>query len=50
MRWLEGFKRPPKRTHIVHGEPSAQHVLRDLIIEKLGWDVVINKKGEEYPL
>ena len=23
LRWLSGFKRPPRRTFLVHGEPSA---------------------------
>jgi metallo-beta-lactamase family protein len=50
MHWLRGFKKPPKRTHIVHGEPDAQHCLKDKIVEELGWNVVINKWGEEYPL
>lgn len=41
MRWLGGFKRPPRRTFVVHGEPDSAAALRDRIIKELGWDVVI---------
>ena len=41
LRWLKGFKRPPKTTFIIHGEPDGAEALRDLIIKDLGWDVVI---------
>lgn len=50
MKWLGGFKTPPKKTFIVHGEPHAQGVLHQLIREQLGWDVVIPKHGEEFAL
>ncbi|HSE38997.1 MAG TPA: MBL fold metallo-hydrolase [Blastocatellia bacterium] len=41
MRWLGGFKRPPRKTFVVHGELDSATALRDLIAQKLGWDVVI---------
>ena len=41
LRWLKGFKRPPKTTFIIHGEPDGAEALRDLIIKDLGWNVVI---------
>lgn len=37
MRWLSGFKTPPKETFIVHGEPGAADALRLRIQDKLGW-------------
>ena len=37
LRWLGGFKAPPKRTFLVHGEPQAMDALRASIGEKLGW-------------
>jgi metallo-beta-lactamase family protein len=37
LRWLGGFRRPPGRTFIVHGEPAAQDVLRARIEQALGW-------------
>ena len=39
MRWLRGFKAPPKRTFLVHGEPSAMEALRGTIVKELGWNV-----------
>ncbi len=41
MRWLSGFKRPPRKTFVVHGEVSSSIALRDRIIKELGWNVVI---------
>jgi metallo-beta-lactamase family protein len=41
MRWLSGFKRPPRKTFVVHGEVSSSIALRDRIIKELGWDVVL---------
>ena len=37
MRWLRGFKAPPKMTFITHGEPVATDALRHRIEEELGW-------------
>src|SRR5581483_10339775 len=41
MRWLGQFRRPPKMTFIVHGEPEGSAALRDKIVGQLGWDVTI---------
>lgn len=41
MRWLGGFKRPPRKTFVVHGEVGSASALRDRIIKDLGWDTVI---------
>ena len=41
MRWLRGFKRPPRKTFVVHGEIESAAALKDLIVKELGWDVVI---------
>ncbi len=38
LRWLGGFKRPPQRTFITHGEPAAADELRRRITESLGWE------------
>lgn len=43
MRWLSNFKRPPKMTYIVHGEPESSEGLRRLITHELGWKVSIPK-------
>ena len=50
MRWLGNFRTPPKRTFIVHGEPTAQAVLQEKIRTELGWETEIAKFGEVYPL
>jgi metallo-beta-lactamase family protein len=39
MRWLRGFKAPPKRTFLVHGEPSAMQTLQQTIVNELKWNV-----------
>jgi metallo-beta-lactamase family protein len=39
LRWLGGFKMPPQRTFLVHGEPQAMEALRGTIVAKLGWSV-----------
>ncbi len=46
LRWLQGFKRPPRQTFIVHGEPEASRALGELIVSKLGWPVAIPQLQE----
>ena len=41
LRWLSGFKRPPRTTFLIHGEPESAEGLRDKIIAELGWNAVI---------
>jgi len=41
MRWLRCFKRPPKQTFIVHGEPDAAAALQGRITGELGWNAVV---------
>lgn len=50
MKWLGGFKTPPKRTFIVHGEPPAQEALRSRIGADLGWKVEIPEHLQEFEL
>jgi metallo-beta-lactamase family protein len=50
LRWLHGFKSPPKRTFIVHGEPPAQEALRSKIASDLGWNVAIPEHLQEFEL
>lgn len=50
MRWLEGFKAPPKKTFIVHGEPPAQAALQAQIKLKLGWETEIPHQGQTFEL
>jgi len=37
LQWLHGFRSPPKKTYITHGEPDAADALRKRIEEELGW-------------
>lgn len=41
IRWLRGFKRAPRKTFIVHGEPDSAEALRERIIRELGWEAVV---------
>ncbi|MGC2333415.1 MAG: MBL fold metallo-hydrolase [Candidatus Acidiferrales bacterium] len=41
LRWLSGIQTPPKRTFMVHGEPSGLTSLRDAIVAQRGWPVTI---------
>ena len=39
MAWLRGFKRAPRQTFVVHGDPKANDALRMRISAELGWTV-----------
>lgn len=41
IRWLSGFKRPPRATFMTHGEPDSSEALGERIAKELGWKVVI---------
>ena len=44
LGWLGGFKRPPRQTWIVHGEPVPAHALRDEL-RRRGWPAEIPTPG-----
>lgn len=50
MRWLGGFKTPPKQTFLVHGEPRAQEGLAARIKADLGWNLAIPEHNETFEL
>jgi metallo-beta-lactamase family protein len=50
LRWLSGFRRAPRMTYVVHGEPEAASGLRDAIADKLGWAVEVAQDGQRVPL
>lgn len=48
--WLKGFRKPPRRTFITHGEPTASDALRQRIEEELGWSCTVPEYKDRYPL
>lgn len=50
LRWLSGFKRAPRQTYIVHGEPAASESLAETIRAELGWNVRSARDGERVTL
>lgn len=50
MRWLGGFRRPPKATFIVHGEATASEALRVRIGRDLGWRASVPLQGQVFEL
>ena len=45
LRWLREFRRPPRATWLVHGEPAAAESLAEHIRRELGWPVEIARDG-----
>ena len=41
LRWLSGFKKPPRQTYLVHGEAEAANTLAQVIQTQLGWPVKV---------
>ncbi len=50
LRWLKGFKTPPRTTFITHGEPTASDALRLRIEEELGWTCIVPDHGQPVDL
>ncbi len=46
FRWLAGFKTPPTKTYLVHGEPAQAEKLAEAIQTRLKWSVSVAKDGE----
>lgn len=45
LHWLQGFKRPPRQTFVVHGEPAASDALRRRIASELRWSSQVPEHG-----
>ena len=39
LRWLQTMPAPPERLCLVHGEPAPMDALRQMIVQRLGWNV-----------
>ena len=50
MRWLSGFRRPPQRVFVVHGEPEASDALRERIERELDWPATVPLQNRSYAL
>ena len=50
LRWLHGFKAPPRMTFVTHGEPVAADALRHRIEEELGWPCLVPDHGQKCEL
>ena len=50
LAWLRGFKRPPGRTFVVHGEAATALGFADVIRKELGWRVEAPGAGEGFEL
>jgi metallo-beta-lactamase family protein len=50
LRWLRGFKTPPRMTFVTHGEPTASDALRRRIEEELGWSCLVPEHGQRVEL
>lgn len=46
LKWLSGFRKPPRQTYIVHGESEAANGLMEVIKKKLGWNVKVAQDKE----
>jgi metallo-beta-lactamase family protein len=50
LRWLSGFKRVPRATFVVHGEPEAAAALSGKIESELGWHATVPKYQDKVVL
>lgn len=50
LRWLGGFRKPPRMTFITHGEPDAADALRYRIESQLTWSCHVPDYREEVEL
>ncbi|MEP0766672.1 MAG: MBL fold metallo-hydrolase [Fimbriimonadia bacterium] len=50
MEWLSRFKKPPKMTFVVHGEPPAANALRQRMRDTLGWPCCVPYNGDHFTL
>jgi metallo-beta-lactamase family protein len=41
LRWLAGFRQPPREVYVVHGEPQAADSLAATLRARLGWNASV---------
>jgi len=50
LAWARGFQRPPRQTHVVHGEPAAAESLAAALRQELGWTARVAADSETVEL
>lgn len=50
LDWMRGFKSPPKKTFLVHGEAEVQDIFGEKIRQELGWNVEIPEEDQTFEL
>jgi len=50
LEWLHTFRRPPKQTYLVHGEPPAASQLCEAMTRELRWNVQVAAYRQKVPL
>lgn len=48
MAWADGFKAPPRRTFVVHGEETAALEFADALRNGKGWEVTVPEPGASF--
>jgi len=46
LGWIGQFRRPPRQTWVVHGEPLAAEALKSGIIDGFGWRAAVPSAGQ----
>jgi metallo-beta-lactamase family protein len=47
LAWLGRFRRAPRQSWVVHGEPLSAHALREAIQANLGWNAEVPAAGQQ---
>jgi len=50
LGWIGQFRRPPRQTWVVHGEPLAAESLKNSIIDGFGWRAAVPAAGQRAAL
>ena len=50
IEWLQGFKRPPKKVFVVHGEDSVCTAFAKCLSDEYGYDTYAPYSGTEYDI
>lgn len=50
LSWLQGFKQPPKKVFVVHGEPDTMTTFAQTITDEFGVQCIIPARGDSFAL